>query len=133
MATEEKDYVIKNMNSIWSHECSITIEDARTMFDNLKKYETLCLVSLQEIKTDGSLGEIFMQPMRSGTKLKLIRTRHNCNYSMFDDEVTIIYRYLTASDIDMIHDVLIYNNNKYRICRIQSYTKKDWTSILGIK
>lgn len=133
MATEEKDYTIKNMNSIWSHECSISIESVRLMYDNLLKYETLCLVSLQEIKSDGSLEAPIIQPMRSGTKLKLIRTRHNCNYSMFDDEVTIIYRYLTASDIDMNQDVLIYNNKKYKISRIQSYTKKDWGSILGIK
>lgn len=133
MATEEKDYYIKDMNTHWSVECSNTIESVRTMYDNLKKYETLCLVSLQELKPDGSLGTPFIQPMRSGTLLKLIRTRHNCNYSMSEDEVTIIYRYLTASDIDMIHDVLIYNNNNYRITRIQTYTKKDWASILGIK
>lgn len=129
MATEEKDYVIKDMNSIWSHECTITIEGVRTLFDNLKKYESLCLVTLQKIN-DGS---IYVQPMRSGNLLKLIRTRHNCNYSMFEKESTIIYRYITASDIDMINDVLIYNNDKYRICRIQTFTKKDWSSILNIK
>ncbi len=133
MATEEKDYYIKNMNTHWSFDCSLSIESVRTMFDNLKKYESLCLVSLQELNPDGSLEAPITQPMRSGTLLKLIRTRHNCEYSMFDNEVTIIYRYLTASDIDMISDVLIYNNKKYRITRIQTYTKKDWTSILGIK
>lgn len=133
MATEEKDYYIKNMNTHWSFDCSLSIESVRTMFDNLKKYESLCLVSLQELNPDGSLEAPIIQPMRSGTLLKLIRTRHNCEYSMFDNEVTIIYRYLTASDIDMISDVLIYNNKRYRITRIQTYTKKDWTSILGIK
>lgn len=133
MATEEKDYYIKNMNTHWSFDCSLSIESVRTMFDNLKKYESLCLVSLQELNPDGSLEAPIIQPMRSGTLLKLIRTRHNCEYSMFDNEVTIIYRYLTASDIDMISDVLIYNNKKYRITRIQTHTKKDWTSILGIK
>lgn len=129
MATEEKDFIINNMNTFWSKECTESIETVRTMFDNLKKYESLCLVTLQDLNDNS----IYIQPMRSGNLLKLIRTRHNCDYSMYEKESIVIYRFLTASDIDMINDVLIYDNNKYRICRIQTYTKKDWSTILNIK